>query len=97
MTMDPKPINANIGRVSLVRCEVKPNRVHKTRPYQVQHIEGLCITLLKVVAKLRQKKHVSSFNCNISVVSLMPSINPTVLGSALSVVCHCLLMFKSKL
>ena len=75
MTMDLQSIDASMGRVSMVRCEVK-SRVHKTRSYQVQHIEGLCITLLKVVAKLRRKKHLSNF------VLLMPSINPTVLGSA---------------
>ena len=81
MTMDLQPIDASMGRASMVRCEVKPDRVHNTRPYRVQHIEGLCITLLKVVAKLRQKKHLSSFNSYISIVSLMSSINPTVLGS----------------
>ena len=79
MTMDPQPIDASMVRASMVQCEVKPDCVHKTRPYQVQHIEGLCISLLKVVAILRQNKHLSSFN---SVVSLMLSINPTVLGSA---------------
>ena len=76
MTMDLQPIDASMGRASTIRCEIKPDRVHKTRPYRVQHIEGMCITLLKVVAKLRQKKHLSS------VVSLMPSIKSTVLGSA---------------
>ena len=69
MTMEPQPIDASMVSVSMVRCEVKPDRVHKTRAYQVQHIEGLCITLPKVIAKLRQKKHLFGFNCYISVVS----------------------------
>ena len=32
MTMDPQPINASMVRASMVRCEVKSDCVHKTRP-----------------------------------------------------------------